>query len=283
MKTVVLSCILLFVFTGGEALGHTLQETNAVVQTALWKVVASNPTDNIESDDMHELLNVPPNNWQTFFGGTTNDGWTVEGRQAAFDWYLARMCVTNCQTLAPMTLHLFQTAIFECRYLSYTNAVGPLKSLVLNPHGIDKVSAIEQIVEFSPADDSLTVFVENILTNKARFSFVERAIAGSYYAHKIRLFQPATNEQRVQKDRAAKMFYRHRLGDVTGGECMDNLFVSYFSGYEWSSNRLEFANFVLQHPECDEYDRDYFNSITNRLLNAKQSLRQLNIDARGGE
>ena len=133
MKSFVLSCILLFVFPVGEAFGHTLQETNAVVQTALWKVVASNPTDNIESDDMHELLNVPPNNWQTFFGGTTNDGWTVEGRQAAFNWYLEGMCVTNCQTLAPMTLHLFQTAIFECRYLSYTNAVGPLKSLVLNP------------------------------------------------------------------------------------------------------------------------------------------------------
>ena len=58
MKTVVLSCILLLVFTGGEVFGHTLQETNAVVQTALWKVVAANPIDNFESDD---LFNVPPN------------------------------------------------------------------------------------------------------------------------------------------------------------------------------------------------------------------------------
>ena len=58
MKTVVLSCILLLVFTGGEVFGHTLQETNAAVQTTLWKVVASNPTDDLESDD---LFNVPPN------------------------------------------------------------------------------------------------------------------------------------------------------------------------------------------------------------------------------
>ena len=58
MKLVVLIGILSCAILKGEAYGHTLQETNAVVQTALWKVVAANPTDNFESDD---LFNVPPN------------------------------------------------------------------------------------------------------------------------------------------------------------------------------------------------------------------------------
>ena len=281
MKLVVLIGILSCAILKGEAFGHTLQETNAVVQTALWKVVASNPTDNIESDDMHELLNVPPNNWQTFFGGTTNDGWTVEGRQAAFNWYLERMCVTNCQMLTLEDLDLFRTAIFECRYLSYTNAVGPLKSLVLNPHGVDKVSAVEQIVEFSSVDDSLTSYIENVMTNRSLLGLNVRGTAGGMYAKKVRLFQPTTEEQRVTKDRAVRMFYRHSLEDVAGGIPMDRLFVSYFPGYEWSSNRLAIANFVLSHPRCNYMLHDYYCPITNQLLNATQQLRQLTIGEGG--
>ncbi len=273
-----------FALGGLPVWAHSQLETNEVVRSALRKVWAASPSDNECSTDLrNRVLPLPPNTWQTFFGGETNDGWTVEGRRAAFDWYLETMCTNDCQALEGVDWALFQVALDQCRVLSYTNAVGSLKALVRNPRGTDKDFAIKQVIALSPIDDSLTLFIENVFTNRITYALADRGVAGGMFADKVRLFQPATNEQRARKDRAVKMFYRHRLGDVAGVECMDDLFVSYFTGYEWSSNRLEFANSVLQHSACDEHDRDYFCPITNLLLHAAQPLQQLNINVEGGE
>ncbi len=47
-----------------------------------------------------------------------------------------------------------------------------------------------------------------------------------------------------------------------------------------SSNRLEFATYVLNHPDCPEGDREDFAAITNQLISAGVPLHQLNL---GGE
>ena len=48
-----------------------------------------------------------------------------------------------------------------------------------------------------------------------------------------------------------------------------------------SSNRLEFANFVLGHPDARDFNIRKFTSVTNQLLSSGQPLVQLDIGEGG--
>ena len=88
----------------------------------------------------------------------------------------------------------------------------------------------------------------------------------------------ATNDvQCAAKARAWKMLYRHRMLDLIGTGILDSLFVSQIQDYATSSNRLEFAEYVLSHPDSDSHDIHKFTSITNQLLSSGQPLVQLDI------
>ena len=71
-------------------LAHTPAQTNAVVRGALLNFI------NYSSK---RLVNLPrkvsptevPDNWYNFLGGYKNDGWTLEDKKTAFEWYLARL------------------------------------------------------------------------------------------------------------------------------------------------------------------------------------------------
>ena len=126
------------------------------------------------------------------------------------------------------------------------------------------------------------MFVEGIVTNDVKFGMVERGDACGVYAHNIMTRQATNDVQRAAKERAWKMLYRHRMLDLIGTGILDSLFVSQIQGYESSSNRLEFAEYVLSHPDSDSDDIRRFTSVTNQLLSSGQPLPWIEVGDGGG-
>ena len=114
------------------------------------------------------------------------------------------------------------------------------------------------------------------------FTREERGCACGHYIDRL-LKLPDGTQSRQTTEKSIQTFYRHRLYDVAGSHMLDKLFVSKISGYEYSSNRLEHANFVLCHPDRRDFHRQKFSAITNQLLSSGQPLRQLTIDEGGNE
>ena len=186
------------------------------------------------------------------------NGWTVAAKKAAFDWYLSTLGTNNCQSLSSLDKSLVLTAVGLCESLAYTNAVPSLKELTVNPLGIYRETALEIVLNFSPVDDFTTQFVEEIVTNGVKFSMIERGCACGIYA-----------------------LYRHRRPDLIGTGILDSLFISQVQGYDLSSNRLEFADYVLSHPDADSSDLRRFTSVTNQLLSSGQPLPWINMGGGG--
>ena len=171
-----------------------------------------------------------------------------EDISAAFDWYLSTLGSCDCRSLSRRDKLLVLNAVEMCGMLAYTNAVPDLKALAYNANGIYREEAIKTVLNFSSVDDATTMFVEGIVTNDVKFGMVERGDACGVYAHNIMTRQATNDVQRAAKERAWKMLYRHRMLDLIGTGILDSLFVSQIQGYESSSNRLEFAEYVLSHP-----------------------------------
>ena len=220
--------------------------------------------------------------WPAFLDYDGTPGWTHDEKKAAFAYYLSALGTNDCVVFSGADKRLVRVALAHCRALKFTEAWPYMKALALNPRGIHRDLAIEMAITLGPVDDAMTDFVEQIGTNVASYGYVER---GTYCFYQQRLAAiPATNATEVAvRDRAVRRFYNHRIGpSAAGAVSRDFLFRDYIEGYAQSSNRLEFANYVLTNAECQSHVRRYFTSITNQLLSSGQPLRQVNLDA-GGE
>lgn len=258
------------------AMAHTHSETNEIVRGALLHAHSFHASRKfprtVKADEV-------PNTWNGFLGEGNGgiQGWTLAEKKSAFDWYLTTLGTTDLRSIPSIDKVLVRTAIAQCRTLGYTNAVASLKALVLNPLGVCRMNAIDVVLDIGPVDDEMTTFVETVMTNRTGYVFDERMSACCGYAQNL-LDRPFTNDvQNVRRERAVKMLYRHRYLDLLGTVPLDALFVASFSGYGTSSNRLEFANYVLGHPECSDGDREDFTAITNQLLSSGQPLRWINV------
>ena len=220
--------------------------------------------------------------WPAFIDYCNTPGWTHEEKKAAFGYYLSTLGTNDCVSMSGFDKKMILVAVNHCLELKFTEAWPSMKALALNPRGIERALAIETAITLGPVDDAMTDFVEQIGTNVASYGYVER---GTYCFYQQRLAAiPATNATEVAvRDRAVRRFYNHRIGpSAAGAVSRDFLFRDYIEGYAQSSNRLEFANYVLTNAECQSHVRRYFTSITNQLLSSGQPLRQVNLDA-GGE
>ena len=215
--------------------------------------------------------------WEGFLGPATAE-WTMAERKEAFGAYLAWLGETNMTALDGMEKRLACAALSQCRTLSFTNAVPELKSIGLNPNGLYRSDAISLAVTFSPLDTNLIGFAETVMTNTSSFTLRERGAATASLAKRILDVASTSNGvPDMASSIATSMLYRNRYVGIAGAIMLDKLFCTRYEGYAISSNRLEFASFVLSHPDCRSYNRRDFSSITNQLLSSGQPLRQLTI------
>ena len=261
---------------------HTPEETNEVVRTLLTR--CNSLTDNLE--DLPETVPDTSNPYVFFNKINVGGGWTPEGKRAAFRSFLEEMGSFDFSGKDKKYACTAWLALGQYQRMNYTNALPAIRRLALNPTFPSEPSwrwdAIEMVIEQTgPTEDGLH-FVETILTNKTVFTRGERGCACGHYIDRL-LKLPDGTQSRQTTEKSIQTFYRHRLYDVAGSHMLDKLFVSKISGYEYSSNRLEHANFVLCHPDRRDFHRQKFSAITNQLLSSGQPLRQLTIDEGGNE
>ena len=271
--------VVMFGLTLVRTLGaFTPAETNRVVGIALSRVLMASSDDCRDGEEHEYVPEDDVHTWQGFFHFDM-PGWSFDDKKAAFDWYLSTLGTADLRNLPDGREKLkVRMALGQCSALGYTNSVLSLKALALNPQGIYRDRAIELTIRFSPVDDSATTFVETIMTNMTTFSRVERGAACGCYAAKLIASLENTDEVvRQMRERAIGIYYRHRFDDVAGVVMLDRLFLNSITGYEMSSNRLEFVNHALAHPDCTDMARRKFTIVTNQLLSAGQPLQQLNI------
>lgn len=268
-------CIIMFALAMGSILrlfAYTPAETNAVVEDALDYLQQVYP-DNWETNFIEMADEEIPDTWINFLGTDETNGWTHAEKRAAFDWYLDSLGTADCQRLSAIGKRRVRAALGQCDILNHTNSLPYLKALALNPRGICREEAIELAVKFGSVDDDMTRFVEMIVTNITGYTRSERgSSACGHYMEKILAYEEATNAQDSAAFRALKMFYRNRYVDVAGSIALDVALKRLVSEYEASSNRLENAQFVLGHPACMPFDRQYFTPVTNQLMSAPQPL-----------
>ena len=267
---------LLAIASGVFALDHSPEEMGAFVRAELWRIVENAPSDNVgNGDSLANYHDIEPEVWSNYFGSSVYKGWSLNERKAAFDWYLNSICTNDSQRIDGEELVMFRVALGQCRRSSYTNAVPALKELVKNPCGVDKNDALRVIVDCSPISDALTDYIENIMTNKVVYQKEARVESWVRYVTKVRLWGVQNSIQDRIKQRATDMFYRNRFVDFAGTLSMDMLFVSQYAGYEISSNRLQYVNYVMSNPLLKM--SPYFIAVTNQLLSSSQPLRWINV------
>ena len=276
-KKVMALCVCIASFAVVTAWAHTYNETNDVIYAALDRaafyyddLLEGSPPDN----------DPPPTTWRGFLGADTN-GWTLAGKMAAFDWYLSTLATNDCETLDDFDRLYARVAVGNCKWFNYTNSVSTMKTLALNPHGICRDDAISIAVNLSDVNDETTDFVETIITNVLGYTRIERGVACGAYSTKLMSLDSTNDTIKAQRSRAVTMLYRHRLCGLAGVNMLDDLFACRIEGYATSSNRLDFAIFVLQHPEVQSFNIQKFISVTNQLLSSGQPLPWINVGGSG--
>ena len=257
-------------FSATAAYGHTPAESNEVVSAALTRAAfyyddlreGSSPPDN----------DPPPTTWLGFLGPETN-GWTLAGKMAAFDRYLSTLVTNDCKSLDYFEQLYAAVAVGKCEEFNYTNSASAMKTLAINPRGIERHKAIELAIKFSPVDDVTSEFVEAIITNVSGYSSGERVECYWQYAEKLRQ-DTCTNGAFA---RAVSMFYRNRKASGTGAVTLDRLFADKIDGYALSSNRLDTALSMLMVTNMRPQFVEYFTGVTNQLLSSGQPLPWINF------
>ena len=266
-------CALMATLAAEECLSHTTAESNDVVRVALWRAAHYYPC---APDEAEPPDGVPPDTWRGLLGGDTN-GWTFAEKMAAFDWYLTTLGTKDCKSAGFEEHDEIGVAIACCGAFYRTNSLPALKALALNPKGIHRGDAIEIVLKFGEVSDDMTAFVETIMTNTAAYSRIERGVACGCYSERLISYNTTNGNAQAVWDRAVAMLYRNRNVGLAGVNMLDNLFTARITGYDISSNRLEFANFVLGHADAREFNIRKFTSVTNQLLSSGQPLPWINM------
>ena len=262
------------------ASAHTMEETNEVARAMLEYVVLS-ANDNLLDGGPWIGGHEPPLTWNGFLGRGEHDGWTQQGRKAAFAWYLSTLGTNDCVAMSGMERRCVRTAVKQCRVLNYVESAPALKALALNPRGVCREDAIALTIRFMPVDDEMTEFVETVMTNSTGYSFRECGTASCRYADRLLSFNATNEAQSNIVQRAVLMFYRNRLAASASYSIVDRLFVKNIDSYEMSSNRLEHALNALSLPNCVSPARRTFTSVTNQLLSSGQPLPWIEVGAGG--
>ena len=261
---------------------YTPAETNRVV----WQLVnMANP----HVDDLDKIQRgmgfFDTRTPRKFFRLAVDGDWSPQEKKAAFDAFLEGMGRHDYSSETNDFQSVTELAVSQCAFMNYTVALPWIKELFLNPtcsHRV-RMHTIRNMVPMLPLNTESRDFVENVFTNNVLFARKERGFLSGFYLG--RMLEGATNGLCTASfvKESARRFYRHRKVDSAGGLMFDELFVKGIEGYSTSSNRLDFALFVLHNPGSNPYNREHFTDVTNQLLSSGIPLRQLTIGEGGNE
>ena len=213
-----------------------------------------------------------------FFNFFVTNEWTRVDCQAAFDKYLSWISTNDMSAVDLQEKEFATGAIGQIESMKYTNALSTIRSYALNPSAIDRVDVIDMSVRFGGVDESSASFVEEIVTNTAKFLYADISWAIPSYCSKLLAVNTNDAETVAIRDRGVRLFYANRY--AWPDWCtLDNLFVGTLSGYDYSSNRLDYANYVLS-VTTNNYWRamhNHFVSVTNDLLSSGRQLVELSV------
>ena len=271
-KVLLIAVVPTFLLASSVLANHTPEESRTVVRFLLDRAQRY-ANANLLSDEDARYWQITPDSWQGFLMPDEGVGWTLDERKEAFASYLGELATNDCRHLPRREQRLVQTALVQCEVLGYTNSIQALKGLAFNTNGVYRSNAIELAVKFMKLADETTCFVENIMTNHLLFAREERAMGGVAYEHAIR-GSALTNEVMT---RAMKMFYRQRFTEPLASVSCDLALSSHCAGYATSSNRLDYACWVLGRENLRSGAQRHFTSVTNELISSGQPLRWINV------
>lgn len=215
-----------------------------------------------------------------FFGFFVTNGWPRSECEVAFDKYLAWISTNDMTAVDSQDRMFARSALGQCDAMKYAKALETIRVYAMNTTAVDRVSVIDTAVRFGDVDESSAFFVEEIVTNTAKFSYADISWAIPSYCSKLLAVNTNDAETVAIRDRGVRLFYANRY--AWPDWCtLDNLFVGTLSGYDYSSNRLDYANYVLS-VTTNNYWRamhNHFVSVTNDLLSSGRQLVELSVSS----
>ena len=251
------------------SLPGTENDTNRVA-VALLEWTLGTAVDHFESIDENGVeyttqLIIPVWTWEGFLGEDETNGVTRAAKKASFDWYLGYLATNCCVDFSLMQTTLVRVAVEQCEDLKYTNAWQSLKGIALNPTLPYRGYAGELYERFGPLDDSMTDFCFDVETNAVQMTFEERGNIVGEYASRLHSLPPGSNV----RQRGAAGLYTNRLSDCSRAIPVDEILVASLPGYEFSTNRLAAALYVLSCTNSWSEQNAYFIGVTNAIENAQ--------------
>ena len=105
-----------------------------------------------------------------FFGFFVTNGWSRSECEVAFDKYLAWISTNDMTAVDSQDRMFARSALGQCDAMKYAKALETIRVYAMNTTAVDRVSVIDTAVRFGDVDESSAFFVEEIVTNTAKFS-----------------------------------------------------------------------------------------------------------------
>ncbi len=242
--------------------------TNRVAEALLFRAWGA-VVDYFDSVDENGVeyttqLVIPTWTWEGFLGEDETNGVTRAAKKASFDWYLGYLATNCCANFSNVQTNYVRVAIEQCEDLKYTNAWQTLKGIALNSSAPYRGYAGELYEQYGPLDDSMTDFCLDVETNAVQMTFEERGNIVGEYASRLHSLPPGSNV----RQRGAAGLYTNRLSDCSRAIPVDEILVASLPGYEFSTNRLAAALYVLSCTNSWSEQNAYFIGVTNAIENA---------------
>ena len=242
--------------------------TNRVAEALLFRAWGA-VVDYFDSVDENGVeyttqLVIPTWTWEGFLGEDETNGVTRAAKKASFDWYLGYLATNNCASFCEDQTNYVRIAMNECRDLKYTSSWQSLKGIALNPTLPYRGYAGELYERFGPLDDSMTDFCLDVETNAVQMTFEERGDIVGEYASRLHSLSLGSNV----RQRGVAGLYTNRLSDCSRAIPVDEILAASLPGYEFSTNRLAAALYVLSCTNSWSEQNAYFIGVTNAIENA---------------
>lgn len=242
--------------------------TNRVAEALLFRTWGAG-VDYFDSEDENGIpcttqLVIPTWTWEGFLGEDETNGVTRAAKKASFDWYLGYLATNCCANFSNVQTNYVRVAIEQCEDLKYTNVWQTLKGIALNSSAPYRGYAGELYEQYGPLNDSMTDFCLDVETNAVQMTFEERGDIVGEYASRLHSLPPGSNV----RQRGAAGLYTNRLSDCSRAIPVDEILVASLPGYEFSTNRLAAALYVLSCTNSWSEQNAYFIGVTNAIENA---------------
>ena len=198
-------------------------------------------------------------------------GLTADEKQHAFDQFLLDLSRTNRNDISMAYETTGAYALVFCAELGYTNgfnAATSILSRVEAPCQAESYAVVRKLV--SPSIEN-NEYVYTILTNQLRYSVFNRNALLSDYATRLRHTEKTNGW--VLTNGVAML--RRASPSVRAKMPLDELLACVIPEYIVSSNRLAYAQSVLEMPEVTQKEVQYFSAVTNMLFSSGRRLQNI--------